>query len=540
MMTCDRRGGIVLVVLAMAIARPARAEITAAQVKESIADGVKFLFKQQHPAGRWTEHDSEPGGGMSALCTLALLNSGVAKDDPAAVKALDYLERIDDPGRTYSASLIVMALCQADPVKYKAQINRWPGGSNPGRFAKGATTPKEAGATTAKAQADNSQHAVRHARPARGRAGWRESQRSDLAARPELLDAAGNAAPQRRLRLSLRRRGAGRAADGQHDVRRHCLADHRRRPLAGRRCDGRGRPASNAAALSPLDTPLDGRDELDGQSFQRQRQSGQRSGLATVLPICRRARRADVGPALSSAGTTGIAKGPRCSSSGRRTRCDGSWIGVNHIEKEPLIGTSLALLFLSKGRRPVVIAKLKHGDDPRFNSYDWDHHRRAVQNLTWRIEKQWRKDLSWQTIDAKNATAADLLEAPVPVHQRGRWSARSLAEQRQNLKDYIEQGGFLFAEACDGNGCNGAAFDADFRALMRELFPAASSASCRRTMRSGSRRRRSIPSTCRTTRNSGCGASTPAAGRASSIARGACRATGSWPIRIARARCRWS
>jgi hypothetical protein len=36
----------------------------------------------------------------------------------------------------------------------------------------------------------------------------------------------------------------------------------------------------------------------------------------------------------------------------------------------------------------------------------------------------------------------------------------------------VEQGGFIFAEACDGDGCDGKAFDASFRQLMKDLFPA--------------------------------------------------------------------
>src|SRR2546430_498325 len=46
-----------------------------------------------------------------------------------------------------------------------------------------------------------------------------------------------------------------------------------------------------------------------------------------------------------------------------------------------------------------------------------------------------------------------------------------IGEKRHVLKQFLENGGFLFAEACDGNGCGGTAFDRSFRSLMRELFP---------------------------------------------------------------------
>src|SRR5258706_14931971 len=53
----------------------------------------------------------------------------------------------------------------------------------------------------------------------------------------------------------------------------------------------------------------------------------------------------------------------------------GYWKGIGFEENEPLIAASLALLFLSKGRRPVVISKLQYDD-----SRDLDLHRRAIQN----------------------------------------------------------------------------------------------------------------------------------------------------------------
>ena len=84
--------------------------------------------------------------------------------------------------------------------------------------------------------------------------------------------------------------------------------------------------------------------------------------------------------------------------------------GVGFREDDPLVATSFALLFLSKGRRPVVMAKLKSGHDN-----DWDRHRGAVQNLTRDIERRWKQRLSWQTVDAHAASVEDLLESPVLV-----------------------------------------------------------------------------------------------------------------------------
>src|SRR4051812_21111187 len=103
---------------------PARADVTAEQVNSAIARGVAFLEKLQRPDGGWVEYDSQPGG-VTALCTLALLNCGRnAKEHESVRKALLYLEKQPDPDHTYNASLMIMALAQADAKKYGPTIRK--------------------------------------------------------------------------------------------------------------------------------------------------------------------------------------------------------------------------------------------------------------------------------------------------------------------------------------------------------------------------------------------------------------------------------
>ena len=51
----------------------------------------------------------------------------------------------------------------------------------------------------------------------------------------------------------------------------------------------------------------------------------------------------------------------------RQDPLSGFWKGENHAESNPQISTSFALLFLAKGRRPVLISKAKFGDGD-----DWE------------------------------------------------------------------------------------------------------------------------------------------------------------------------
>ena len=52
------------------------AEITADEVRNSIRRGVTFLKSQQRVDGHWEDHAGQRGG-VTALCTLALLSAGV-------------------------------------------------------------------------------------------------------------------------------------------------------------------------------------------------------------------------------------------------------------------------------------------------------------------------------------------------------------------------------------------------------------------------------------------------------------------------------
>jgi hypothetical protein len=142
-------------------------------------------------------------------------------------------------------------------------------------------------------------------------------------------------------------------------------------------------------------------------------------------------------------------------------RFTGAWKGSGGGESNQDIATSLSLLFLAKGRRPIVAAKFKWNDEA-----DWSRHRSDLAHLTRHVERRWRRDLTWQVIDGRAATLEDLLQSPV-LYLCGRDELRLTVAQKQLLKEYVEQGGFIFAESC----CEGGGFDRDFRALMAELFP---------------------------------------------------------------------
>jgi hypothetical protein len=147
-------------------------------------------------------------------------------------------------------------------------------------------------------------------------------------------------------------------------------------------------------------------------------------------------------------------------------KLSGFWSGAGLAEEARTVGTSFALLFLSKGRWPILISKLKHPPDD-----DWNQHRHDMNNLTRFIESRWKTDMTWQVVDLRLAGVEDLLQSPV-LFLCGSQSPlpndpQIREEIAKKLRDYIDRGGFLFAEAYCGEG----GFDKGFRALMALVFP---------------------------------------------------------------------
>jgi hypothetical protein len=154
-------------------------------------------------------------------------------------------------------------------------------------------------------------------------------------------------------------------------------------------------------------------------------------------------------------------------------KADGRWDGEGRqFDHWPVVATSFSLLFLSKGRTPVLMTKIAYnrGDD-------WNNKRSDCKNLVAFVSKELFKGqpMAWQIFDSRSKAAeqedqvkelvADLLQSPVAyINGHNRAPA---GKERDIIKEYLNNGGFLFAEAC----CGRPEFDADFRMMCKEMFP---------------------------------------------------------------------
>lgn len=439
------------VLLVVAIGSAARAEIEAEAVRTAIDRGVEYLKKEQNRNGSWPDHGGYAGG-VSSLATLALLNSGVPATDESLVKALSYLKQIK-PDKTYSVSLQLMALAAADPKKYLPQIasradwlekNQIAGGPNAGAWSYPGTGGDNSNTQFALLGLHEAERAGVQVKDKTWRLSydyWTKSQNADGSWGYTPGDQSGSGSMTcAGIASVIICSGALSKGDAE---------------FSGGRVKCCGEQQSNDAVERAL--------EWMGRNFTVNSNPAQGGRQAWVLYYLYGVERTGRMTARRFIGThdwyrEGAEKLVR-----DQDRFSGFWKGGGIAEDNPHIGTSLALLFLSKGRRPVLMAKLKHGPGE-----DWDRHRSDLANLTAYVEKKWERDLTWQVIDPKAATVDDLLQSPV-LFMNGRFAPEFTDEQKKRLRDYVDRGGFIFAEAC----CDGAAFEQGFRKLMSEVFPEA-------------------------------------------------------------------
>lgn len=444
---------ILLFVLILAVgtgpcATTVRAEISADQVRQAIDRGVAYLKREQREDGSWPDPVGYPGG-ITALCTLALLNSGVPPADRQVQASLNYLRKLA-PAMTYSTALQTMVFCAAEPKTNLQLIRRnalWFQQQQKRNGAmKGAW-----GYPQAEGDNSNSQFALLALHEAE-RVGvsvndqtwrlaldyWTRSQNPNgsWGYKPGLpgtgsMTCAGVAA----MIITTDRLNRGDAGVDGNRIR-CCGAQQDHQPIEralswfGRNFSINVNPGSHGAQGWLL-YYLYGIERVGRLTNHRLigKHDWYREGAEVLVK--------------------------------NQDDLSGFWKGTGHAEDNPHVASSLALLFLSKGRRPVLAAKLKH--EPLA---DWNHHRSDLGNLTGYVEKHWGRDLTWQVIDSEAASVEDLREAPV-LYISGQLHPEFTDEQVKRLREYVNEGGFIFAEAC----CDGDGFDQGFRELAKRMFP---------------------------------------------------------------------
>lgn len=445
----------------------ARGDVTREQVEKAIADGVRFLVRQQKADGSWTDAVVKEETGTTSLVTLALLTAGEKPTAPHMAKALDYLQRFsgEQLNRTYSVSLQTMVFAAADPARYKVQIAgnvawlekaqlkagdhfEWPG------------TWGYSGDKDTIGDNSNTQYAL---------LGLHAASEAGVKVKPEVW------ALSRKYWEDAQREDGGW---GYHDRSRSestasmtCAGISslvitglkRFEGLEVLRPDGKADNCGEGGVNEHLQRGIDwlGKDFMVSQNVGQQGNIWkmyyiyglERAGRLTGQRFFGTNRRNGLPNDWYRMGAEHLVS--------TQAKGFGPWVGNGSGENEEEVATAFALLFLAKGRSPVLINKLRHGPGE-----DWNNDRDDIRNLVAAVSKDWNHLLTWQVVDPASASVEDLMQAPI-VFFNGHEAPTFSPEARKNLREYVEQGNLIFAEAC----CGRAEFDAGFRALMKELFP---------------------------------------------------------------------
>ncbi len=431
--------------------------ITPQRVDESINKAVRFLRESQKPDGGWSDFLNYPHG-VTSLVTLALLNAGLEPEDRTVSRALDLLAS-QKLTKTYSVSLQTMALCAANPSKYAPQIRSNAVGLIKNQLRDGGWNYEVSdGPRGSGSDPSNSQFAL---------LALHEAQRTGLRFKePRIWEDVFTRAKSYWQNLQL--------DDGSFPYRD-------RSPRGSMTCAG-------IASLVIVGAQTDGRESAADQAvICCGADDGSRDGIQRGLDWLGANFKVRNNPNYPSnyhlyymyaLERVGRLTGQRYIGEHDWYR-EGAEYLVNNLQ-DPISGkftergidgneytaTAFALLFLSKGKRQIVVSRLQYVGSQRD---DWNHHSAAIQHLTAHTEQAWKRDLSWQNVDIGRSRLEDLLETPV-LFISGTKDARFTEREKQLLKAYVEQNGFLFVEGCNRNGCDGAEFEDYFRKLVVELF----------------------------------------------------------------------
>ncbi len=446
--------------------------LNAEAVRSGVDGAIAFLRQKQRPTGEWDEY---PGykPGTTALCALALLSAGLDKDDPTVAKALEFLRGFSpqEQNQTYPISLQTMVFCLADPETDRARIeanvawlverqlktsNEYDGGwSYVGidQASERADNSNSQFAVLALYEAEQIGVAIDEAVWKRAENYWLRMQNDDgswgyraSTLNPEgfpsgygtgSMTCAGIAA----LAMTSGVREAARARVEGDDFL--CCQDFEDEIAVrissglnwmGKHFSAKTNPGRAAGADTYFFYYLYGLERIGRLTANRfvGRSDWYREGADALLR--------------------------------RKGALSQFWNAQKDLAGNNCVSTAFALLFLSKGRWPVLVSKLKYGDGE-----DWNAHPNDLARLTRRVEREWKTNLIWQTIDARRATLDDLLQTPILSMSGTETPLPEDAEEKRRfvemLRGYLEQGGFIFAEAIDGD----VSFERGFRELIAEI-----------------------------------------------------------------------
>jgi len=483
--------------------RPKAEEELVEKVRQAIERGKNYLRKQQNPTtGTWegvvVGFLADMEGGQTALVTLALLTCGVKPDDPLLVRALKYLHELK-PRKTYVVGLCNLVFAETREKKYLPRIQEnadwliknalgWRDGR---KQLEGWSYPQNQMADNS-----NTQYAL---------LGLYAAKQAGAEIKDEVWRGIQDYYHRTQSKLGTARywtysneRDAGRASFSM-TVAGVCGLLIARMGLdeSEQRLDPVTGVAANCGGYSENTDVAHGMNWII-ENFNFESVKATFYNIYGIERLGRISGQRFIGP------HDWYREG--CEKLVRLQRPDGSIVGgtefKTQIDQAPVLSTAFSLLFLSKGRTPVLVSKFAWGDyqiqgkafvevPPRGvpappGVVNWNRKHNDTRHIVEFCSRELFNNtpLSWQVYDARRRqfdndgpggrTAKEkileevgqLLQSPV-LYITGHGTFTLTPAQEEILKVYLEEGGFVLAEAC----CGDPVFAKSFRAVMGRLFP---------------------------------------------------------------------
>lgn len=438
--------------------KSARAEVDAAKVQRAIDRGITYLRATQNERGGWGEYPGQSCG-LSSLCTLAMLNSGVPRDDPAVVRSMRYL-RSFEPIETYSLSLQTLVFCQlgaaGDLRRIRHNVDTLVRSQ---KITGNRTGAWDYGAGKGSGDPSNAQFALLALGAAQDRG---------IQIDPEVFQRSLDYWTKRQRDGAWSYRGGG-GLSGSMTCAGIASTVIARSGIQASSSKVNGDNIQCCGGASEEKDPVEEGLEWLARNFTMQVNPGGDSltfyyYIYALERVGRLTGRRFIGNHdWYREGAERLLE--------LQDEFRGFWSGNGGTEANIDVTTAFALLFLSKGKRQVVVGRLKYENKqaPR----QWQQHPDSLRQLVRHVERDWGRDLTWQTIESKNANLNDLLQAPVIVIS-GQQAIRFDADLSDNLKEYINQGGCILFEADGGDGCGNASdFETSVQRLCQNWFEGA-------------------------------------------------------------------
>ena len=428
-------------------------------VERAIRGGIRFLLKQQNSDGSWNDIDAASKTGTTSLVTLALLTAGESAESEPIRRALSYLRKFD-PGQldsVYAVSLQTMVFAAARPREDIVRIQSNVDWLQEAQIVAGDHSPWPGSWTYKLSKIErgdnsNTQYAL---------LGLNAAAEVGVRVRPEvwklardywlkyqLADGSWSYTPEGNNGPTASMTCAGISSLVITGLKKYRGVE---KLVGDREVEECGRGGADPALQSGINWMAT--HFMVGQNFG----AGQQWKYYYLYGLERTGR-------LSGVRFFGSHDWYREGAEELvhdQDKLDGFWRGVQYERDFQTVTTSFALLFLAKGRAPVLINKLRHGP-----GNDWNNDVDDVRNLVGAVSRDWEHLLTWQVIDPNLARIEDMLQAKIAFFN-GHEAPVFDAKGKQMIREFVEQGGFLFADAC----CGRPEFDRGFRALMKEIFP---------------------------------------------------------------------